>query len=203
MLIAAVVGLARGIPTAIPFQVPRRFLTRDPLTESSPPRPLSILLRRHKDALRLVVKQPNWVSLSGLRTHLSLPSRRSASPRLGVQCVHSTPYHPQTCGKVERFHQTFKLFLAKQAPAESLAHLQLQLEAFRIIYNQHRRHRALDGRTPLQAFHARLKASPSLAQPPVDYRIRRDRLDADGRVTLRYLSRIRHFHISYKHRAGQ
>ncbi len=41
--------------------------------------------------------------------------------RLGIQCVHSTPYHPQTCGKVERFHQTLKLFLAKQAPLESLA----------------------------------------------------------------------------------
>src|SRR5437867_7805458 len=119
---------------------------------------------------------------------------------LGIQCVHSTPYHPQTCGKVERFHQTLKLFLAKQAPAESLAHLQLQLDAFRTIYNQHRPHRALDGRTPLQAFHARLKASPSLAQPPLDYRIRRDRLDAGGRVTLRYLSRLRHFHVSYKHR---
>jgi len=120
--------------------------------------------------------------------------------RLGIQCVHSTPYHPQTCGKVERFHQTLKLFLAKQAPADSLAHLQLQLDAFRTIYNQHRPHRALDGRTPLQAFHARLKASPSLAQPAVDYRIRRDRLDAGGRVTLRYLSRLRHFQVSYKHR---
>jgi len=120
--------------------------------------------------------------------------------RLGIQCVRSTPYHPQTCGKVERFHQTLKLFLAKQAPAESLAHLQLQLDAFRTIYNQQRPHRALDGRTPLQAFHARLKASPSLAQPQVDYRIRRDRLDAGGRVTLRYLSRLRHFHVSYKHR---
>jgi len=120
--------------------------------------------------------------------------------RLGVQCVHSTPYHPQTCGKVERFHQTLKLFLAKQAPAESIAHLQLQLDAFRSIYNQQRPHRALDGRTPLQAFHARLKASPSLARAQVDYRIRRDRLDADGRVTLRYLSRIRHFHVSYKQR---
>ena len=50
------------------------------------------------------------------------------------------------------------------------------------------------------AFHARLKASPSLAQPQLDYRIRRDRLDADGRVTLHYLSRLRHFHVSYKHR---
>ena len=120
--------------------------------------------------------------------------------RLGIQCVHSTPYHPQTCGKVERFHQTLKLFLARQSPAESIAHLQLQLDAFRTIYNQKRPHRALDGRTPLQAFNARLKASPSLAQPQVDYRIRRDRLDAGGRVSLRYLSRLRHFHVSYKHR---
>ena len=120
--------------------------------------------------------------------------------RLGVQCVHSTPYHPQTCGKVERFHQTLKLFLAKQAAAESIAHLQLQLDAFRSIYNQHRPHRALDGRTPLQAFHARIKASPSVTQPQIDYRIRRDRLDDYGRVTLRYLSRLRHFHVSYKQR---
>ena len=119
--------------------------------------------------------------------------------RLGVECVHSTPYHPQTCGKVERFHQTLKLFLAKQAPALTIAHLQLQLDAFRTLYNQHRPHRALDGRTPFQAFHARLKASPT-AQPQLDYRIRRDCLDSHGRVTLRYLSRLRHFYVSYKHR---
>jgi transposase InsO family protein len=120
--------------------------------------------------------------------------------RLGVQCVHSTPYHPQTCGKVERFHQTLKLFLAKQARAESIPLLQLQLDAFRTVYNQQRPHRALDGRTPLQAFNSRLKASPSATQMQVDYRIRRDRLDDYGRVTLRYLSRLRHFHVSYKHR---
>ena len=120
--------------------------------------------------------------------------------RLGVQCVHSTPYHPQTCGKVERFHQTLKLFLTHQAPAECIAHLQLQLDAFRSVYNQQRPHRALDGRTPLQAFHARLKASPSPARPQLDYRIRRDRLDGGGKVTLRYLSRLRHVYVSYKHR---
>src|SRR5437667_9307229 len=39
-----------------------------------------------------------------------------------------------------------------------------------------------------------------MGQPQVDYRFRRDRLDADGRVTLRYLSRLRHFHVSYRHR---
>jgi transposase InsO family protein len=40
--------------------------------------------------------------------------------RLGIRVVHSRPYHPQTCGKVERFHQTLKRFLAKQEPATSI-----------------------------------------------------------------------------------
>jgi transposase InsO family protein len=68
--------------------------------------------------------------------------------RLGIGAKHSTPYHPQTCDKVERFHQTQKRYLARQAPAASLAHLQLQLDTFAAYYNQHRPHRALDGRSP-------------------------------------------------------
>jgi transposase InsO family protein len=56
--------------------------------------------------------------------------------RLGIRCIHSTPYHPQTCGKVERFHQTLKRFLVRQVSAQSLAHLQAQLDAFCSYYNQ-------------------------------------------------------------------
>ena len=41
--------------------------------------------------------------------------------RLGIVAKHSTPNHPQTCGKVERFHQTLKRYLARQSPAASLA----------------------------------------------------------------------------------
>jgi len=67
--------------------------------------------------------------------------------RLGVVFKHSTPYHPQTCGKVERFHQTLKRFLAKQVPARSIPHLQLQLDTFRAYYNHHRPHRALHGQS--------------------------------------------------------
>ena len=120
--------------------------------------------------------------------------------RLGIESKHSSPYHPQTCGKVERFHQTLKRYLSRQAPAESLAHLQLQLDTFRTYYNQQRPHRSVDGRTPLQAFQARLKAGPALLTPPVQYRVRRDKLDSGGRVTIRYLGRLRHLHVSYKHR---
>jgi transposase InsO family protein len=120
--------------------------------------------------------------------------------RLGIESKHSSPYHPQTCGKVERFHQTLKRYLSRQAPAESLAHLQLQLDTFRTYYNQQRPHRSVDGRTPFQAFQARLKAGPALLTPPVQYRVRRDKLDSGGRVTIRYLGQLRHLHVSYKHR---
>jgi transposase InsO family protein len=118
--------------------------------------------------------------------------------RLGIESKHSTPYHPQTCGKVERFHQTLKRYLQRQAPAENLAHLQLQLDTFRLYYNQQRPHRSVDGRTPFQAFQARLKAGPSLPTPPVQYRVRRDKLDSSGRVTVRYLGRLRHVYVSYR-----
>ncbi len=120
--------------------------------------------------------------------------------RLGIVSTHSSPYHPQTCGKVERFHLTLKLFLRRQAAAENLAHLQLQLDAFRVYYNQLRPHSSTRGQTPFQAFHARLKAGPSQASSALRYRVRRDRLDGRGKVTIRYLGRLRHLYVSYKHR---
>lgn len=66
----------------------------------------------------------------------------------GISSRHSRPYHPQTCGKVERFHQTLKKWLARQPPARTLRQLQTQLDTFRRYYNTVRPHRALDRRTP-------------------------------------------------------
>ena len=120
--------------------------------------------------------------------------------RLGIVCKHSTPYHPQTCGKVERLHQSLKRFLARQPGATSLASLQVQLDAFRLYYNNSRPHRALDGRTPAQAFAARVKAGPAAEPASVQYRVRHDRIDKTGSVTLRYRSRLRHIRVGAGHR---
>ena len=113
--------------------------------------------------------------------------------RLGIVFKHSTPYHPQTCGKVERFHQTLKRFLRKQSPAGSLAELQFQLDAFRDYYNSRRPHRALNRQTPLSAFNSLIKARPTQQPAAPDHRVRRDKVDAFGRVTLRYLLKLTEF----------
>jgi transposase InsO family protein len=119
---------------------------------------------------------------------------------LGIVFKHSTPYHPQTCGKVERFHQTLKRYLVKQTPAQSLPHLQLQLDTFRAYYNHHRPHRALAGQTPLVAFNARLRAHPAAPVPTTHFRVRKDKTDLTGTVTLRYLSRLRHVPLGRAHK---
>jgi transposase InsO family protein len=118
----------------------------------------------------------------------------------GIAFTHSRPYHPQTCGKVERFHQTLKKWLAGQPPASSLRQLQRQLNAFRAYYNTVRPHRALGRHTPAEAYAARPKARPT--NTPFDtahYRVRHDIVDANGKLTIRHNSRLHHIGIGRRH----
>jgi transposase InsO family protein len=110
--------------------------------------------------------------------------------RLGIDFKNSRPYHPQTLGKVERLHQTLKRYLAKQPPAATLQALQEQLDVFRHYYNHIRPHRALGRRTPLQAYSERSKARPAGARAGTYFRVREDKVDESGKVSLRHDSRL-------------
>ena len=79
----------------------------------------------------------------------------------GVIPIASTPQHPQTCGKVERFHQTLKQWLACQPRAATIAELQTQLDTFIAYYNNQRPHRALNGNTPAAVWAASPRAVPA------------------------------------------
>jgi transposase InsO family protein len=115
---------------------------------------------------------------------------QSELERLGIASKNSRPYHPQTCGKIERLHQTLKRYLAKQKPAKGLPELQSQLDTFVHYYNDIRPHRALDGRTPLQAYSTRIKAKPTGQAAKAHFRVRQDKVDKTGKVSLRYHSKL-------------
>jgi transposase InsO family protein len=121
--------------------------------------------------------------------------------RLGVRFDHSRPYHPQTCGKAERFQQTEKKWLAAQPPAKTVAGLARQLSRFRRYYNEVRPHRAIGRKTPWEGYTARPKATATGPYIDPHCRVRHDRIDTGGSVTLRHNSRLHHIGLGTR-RAG-
>ncbi|MCV7078722.1 integrase core domain-containing protein [Mycobacterium szulgai] len=130
----------------------------------------------------------------GGRNHLEVELHR-----LGVLQINSTPNHPTTCGKVERFHQTLKRWLTHQPRATTLADLQAQLDTFVEEYNHHRPHRSLPHKaTPATAYSGRPKAQPG-KRTDTHNRVRRDRVDNTGSLTLRLAGHLHHIGVGRTH----
>ena len=114
--------------------------------------------------------------------------------RLGVTQKNSRPNHPTTCGKVERFQQTLKRWLAAQRDQpETIAELQAFLDLFVADYNSERPHRSLPEHcTPAFAYQRRPKATPGNRSGDTHDRVRHDVVDKTGRITLRVNGRMHH-----------
>ena len=118
---------------------------------------------------------------------------------LGVTHKHSRPNHPRTCGKVERFQQTLKRWLGAQPPAADIAALQAQLNEFTGTYNNHRPHRSLGRAVPAAIYQTLPKAQPDPDSTAAPWRIRHDRIDTTGTVTIRHNSRLHHIGVGRRH----
>jgi transposase InsO family protein len=114
---------------------------------------------------------------------------------LGIRQKNGAPGHPQTQGKIERFHQTLKRWLERQPAARTLAELQAQLDAFRLAYNEERPHRAIGRATPGEAYRATPKALPSGSPARAHFRLRYDVADGKGAITLRRAGRLHHLNM--------
>ena len=115
---------------------------------------------------------------------------------LGVRQKNGAPGHPQTQGKIERFHQTLKRWLARQPAARTLGELGAQLDAFRLAYNKQRPHRAIGRATPGEAYRATPRAQPAGPHPDrAHFRLRYDVTDGKGAITLRRAGRLHHLNI--------
>jgi transposase InsO family protein len=119
-----------------------------------------------------------------------------------IQQKNSRPNHPTTCGKVERFQQTLKKWLRAQPDQPTTTgQLQTLIDAFIYAYNHHRPHRSLPpSSTPAVAYRSRPKATPTAERTDKHHdRVRTDRIDTDGKLTLRVNGRLHHIGIGRTH----
>jgi len=122
--------------------------------------------------------------------------------RLHVTQKNGRPNHPTTQGKVERFQQTLKKWLRAQPthPA-TIAELQTLLDMFVDEYNNRRPHRSLPhAATPATLFDSMPKALPGNSRDTDTHdRVRHDRIDKTGCVTLRVNGKLHHIGVGRTH----
>jgi transposase InsO family protein len=93
----------------------------------------------------------NHVSFTGRLHGFEVAFERKLAA-VGVELINAAPAHPQTLGKLERFHRTLKEWLSDEGPAADLEHLQLLLDRFRDHYNQERPHQGIGNNTPAERY---------------------------------------------------
>jgi integrase-like protein len=70
----------------------------------------------------------------------------------GIRLYYGRVHHPQTQGKVERFHRTLEEAMRHRGKPQQLREWPGALEAFRQIYNERRPHEALDMQRPVERY---------------------------------------------------
>ena len=86
--------------------------------------------------------------------------------KLGIEHLHSRPYHPQTAGKDERFHRTLKLEVIDRRQWRDLEHCQEAFDEWRPRYNAQRPHEALDDHSPAERYRPSLREYTGPPPPP-------------------------------------
>ncbi|MCO8161367.1 IS481 family transposase [Pseudomonas sp. 21LCFQ010] len=80
--------------------------------------------------------------------------------RLGIHLSFSRPRHPQTNGKNERFHRSFKAEVLNGCTFRNLNEAQQAFDQWREIYNHRRPHEALNYKTPMHRYRISQRAFP-------------------------------------------
>lgn len=143
----------------------------------------------------------------------------------GITQKNGRPGHPQTQGKIERFHQTLKRWLKARPYPDTITDLAELLTEFRRWYNTKRPHRSIGrrdsillpglGNKPHRTLTKLRRILPRCwhdhhplgnSDPPrhpgrftAEWRTRTDIIDTNGTVTLRYAGKLRHLGIGRGH----
>lgn len=108
--------------------------------------------------------------------------------RVGVETIHGRPYHPQTQGKEERFHQTLNHeVISRRKTWEDLMQCDEVFWEWRIIYNEQRPHEALGDATPVSryAVSARRYSGEQEMECYYEPGVLRRKVDRSGEISFR------------------
>ncbi len=106
--------------------------------------------------------------------------------RLGIEHLHSRPYHPQTQGKEERFHRTLKLEVISRRQWRGLEHCQEEFDLWRTRYNTERPHEGISDRFPAELYRhsqRRYDGTPPSPEYPASAVVRK--VDASGKISYK------------------
>ena len=109
--------------------------------------------------------------------------------KLGVEVLHSRPYHPQSRGKNERFHRTLDDEVFALRRFRDLAEVQNAFNRWREVYNFERPHQALEQEVPASRYRPSSRPMPERLPVP----------QYDDRETVRTVSTTKHY-VSFKGR---
>ena len=105
--------------------------------------------------------------------------------QLGIRVIHSRPYHPQTLGKLERFHRSLKVELLQGSIYADIDHCQISFDRWRDFYNLERPHHALELDTPASRYTISPRSFPqvlSIIEYDSDDQVRT--VDVNGRISF-------------------
>jgi len=86
--------------------------------------------------------------------------------KLGIELIHSRPYHPQSRGKNERFHRTLIEEVFAFRRFRDLAEVQRAFQAWREVYNFERPHEALGQEVPASRYRHSPRSMPDRLPEP-------------------------------------
>lgn len=129
--------------------------------------------------------------------------------RLGIRVSFSTPGHPQTNGKEERFHRSLKAEVLNGRTFVDFDEVQHAFDRWRDVYNHHRPHEGIDMAVPADRYHASVRVFPE-ALPPIEYGpndqvavVKKNGLTRFGKLRVTLPWRLRYLTVALRQRANE
>ena len=120
---------------------------------SSVQKHLKVVFKKYGRPQTILCDNGNPWGMSGLKKDEGrLTKLEKWLMKIDIRMIHGRAYHPQTQGKLERYHRTLKLELLSKNRFKNIPHSQLYFKEWKNKYNHYRPHESLDLNVPAKRY---------------------------------------------------